>query len=209
MSAPLEPEPSHPVPSSDADREPDEGKTFRIAEPKTPSAWSSVLSWSITIVIAVVATLGIRHFVFEQYSIPSSSMESTLMIGDRVIVSKLNRTPGRGDIVVFNRSPNNPPRSEDDPKVLIKRVIGLPGEAVEAREGVVYIDGERLEEDYLDDDITTTMERPIEVPEGQVLVMGDNRVVSEDGRVFGPIDQDLIVGRAILRIWPFGRLGGL
>jgi signal peptidase I len=203
--------PTGPPEAGDADvaGASEEGRTFRVQEPRRPSPWTSILSWGLTILIAVVATLGIRAFVFEQYSIPSSSMESTLMIGDRVIVSKLNKSPGRGDIIVFDRPPNDPPRSEGDPKVLIKRVIGLPGETVEARDGVVYVDGKRLEEDYLPADTTTTMERAIEVPEGHILVMGDNRVVSEDGRIFGPIDEDLIVGRAVLRIWPLNRFGGL
>ncbi len=184
-------------------------RTFRVNEPTRPSGWRTATSWGITILIAVAATLGIRAFVFEQYSIPSTSMVPTLEVGDRVIVSKLNRTPGRGDVVVFDRPANDPARSADDPKVLIKRVIGLPGETVEAREGQVYIDGKPLEENYLPDGTVTSIDEPIDVPEGEILVLGDNRGVSQDGRYFGPIDEDLIVGRAIWRVWPLSRLSGL
>jgi signal peptidase I len=184
-------------------------RTFRINEPRPPSAWRTAVSWGITILIAIAATLGVRAFVFEQYSIPSTSMVPTLEVGDRVIVSKLNSTPGRGDVMVFDRPPNDPARSPSDPKVLIKRVIGLPGETVEARDGQVYVDGNALEETYLPDGTVTSMDKPINVPEGQVLMLGDNRATSHDGRYFGPIEIDSIVGRAIWRIWPLDRLGGL
>jgi len=186
-----------------------EDRTFRVAEPKRPTGWHTAMSWGITILIAVAATLCVRAFVFEQYSIPSTSMVPTLEVGDRVIVSKLNRTPGRGDVVVFDRPANDPAASASDPKVLIKRVIGLPGETVEARDGEVYVDGKKLEESYLPDGTVTSIAEPIDVPEGKILVLGDNRGVSQDGRFFGPIDEDLIVGRAIWRIWPISRIGGL
>ncbi len=188
---------------------PETDRTFRIAEPKRQSGWSTALSWGITILIAIAATLGVRAFVFEQYSIPSTSMVPTLEVGDRVIVSKLNRTPGRGDVIVFDRPANDPASSPDDPKVLIKRVIGLSGETVEARDGKVYVDGKALDETYLPEGTVTSIAEPIVVPEGKILVLGDNRGVSQDGRYFGPIDKDLIVGRAIWRIWPLSRLGGL
>jgi signal peptidase I len=178
-------------------------------EPQPHSLKRTILSWAITIVIAVVATLCVRAWVFEQYSIPSGSMIPTLQIGDRVIVSKLNKTPGRGDVVVFNRPANDPPASAEDPKVLIKRVIGLPGETVEARNGKVYVDGKPLDESYLPKGTETTIAKPITVPKGEILVLGDNRTFSQDGRYFGPIPESLIVGRAILRIWPLSRFGTL
>jgi len=186
-----------------------EDKTFRVAEPQRPKLSRTLVSWALTIAIAVSATLIVRAFVFQQYSIPSSSMVPTLEVGDRVIVSKLNRTPGRGDIVVFDRPTNDPVSDPNQPKVLIKRVIGLPGETVESRDGLVYVDGKQLDESYLAEGTVTNIEAPIVVPDDHVLVLGDNRSVSLDGREFGPISQDLIVGRAILRIWPLDRFGGL
>ena len=201
--------PTDGSPDRVADADVDEGRTFRVSEPRPPSAWRTVGSWGLTIAIAVVATLCVRAWVFEQYSIPSTSMYPTLEVGDRVIVSKLNRTPGRGDIVVFDRPANDPASSPDDPKVLIKRVIGLSGETVESRDGKVFVDGKALDESYLPEGTVTAIDEPIEVPEGEILVLGDNRGVSQDGRFFGPISEDLIVGRAILRIWPLDRFGGL
>lgn len=166
-------------------------------------------SWVITIVIAVVLTLVVKAFLLQAYSIPSPSMVPTLNVGDRVIVSQLNKNPARGDIVVFDRPANDPKTNADDPDVLIKRVIGLPGESIESRDGKVFVDGAELDESYLPEGTVTTISAPIAVPSGKVLVLGDNRSVSLDGRVFGPIDKDLIVGRAVARIWPISRWSGL
>jgi signal peptidase I len=184
----------------------------------------SALSWAITIAIALGITFVIKTWVLQVYSIPSTSMVPTLEIGDRVVVSKLEKDPGRGDVVVFERPPTAP-AAPGDPDVLIKRVIGLPGERVSSREGRVYVDGKLLQEDYLPDGVITTigcrsvwgdcagneLEEGYElvVPPDSYLVMGDNRPHSSDGREFGPIHRDLIVGRGILRIWPFRRFGGL
>lgn len=169
------------------------------------------MSWILTIGIAVVATLLLRILAFQPYSIPSPSMVPTLEIGDRVLVSKFSRDPARGDVIVFNRPPNDPPRSADDPPVLIKRVIGLPGESLTAKEGHVYVDGKLLEEGYLASGTVTTFpnDQAINVPDGDLLVLGDNRGNSADGRVFGPIPKSLIVGRALFKFWPFSRAGSL
>ena len=174
-----------------------------------PSAKSSAISWIATIVIAVVLTILVKTFILQAYSIPSPSMVPTLAVGDRVVVFQLNTDPGRGDIIVFDRPPSDPKTNPDDPDVLIKRVIGLPGETVESRDGEVYIDGKLLKEDYLPDDVTTTITSPIAVPADELLVLGDNRAASFDGRYFGTISKDLIVGRAVARIWPLSRLSGL
>lgn len=176
-------------------------------EPSTRS--STAMGWVITVAVAVVLTIVVKSFILQAYSIPSPSMVPTLAVGDRVVVFRLNTDPARGDIVVFDRPANDPKTSPDDPDVLIKRVIGLPGDTVESREGIVYVNGERLVEEYLPDDTDTAISTPIVVPDDQLLVLGDNRSASFDGRFFGPIDKDLVVGRAIARIWPFSRIGGL
>lgn len=93
----------------------------------------------------------------------------------------------------------DPPESEQD---LIKRVIGLPGETVEGRDGAVFIDGRRLREPYLPDGVFTSDFDPVVVPDGGLWVMGDNRGGSFDSRGFGPIRAGSVLGRAILRIWP-------
>jgi signal peptidase I len=170
------------------------------------------VEWVAVIVGAVVVALLVKTFLVQAFRIPSESMDPTLMVGDRVLVNKLSyrlHDVNRGDVVVFSR-PDALPGGPDDPQDLIKRVIGLPGETVEARDGQVYVDGRPLDEPYLPEGTTTSnLEQPITVPEGQVLVMGDNRDNSQDGRVFGPIPIDTIVGRAFVIIWPPGRFGSL
>jgi signal peptidase I len=182
----------------------EDGKTFRVQEKKATSTRENLTSWAITIGIAVGLTVLLRLFVTEVYSIPSESMVPTLKVGDRVVVSRLSKDPSRGDIIVFDRPSTDPKVTSDEPDVLIKRVIGLGGDVVDSRDGKVYVNGKRLAEDYLSDSVVTTIESPITVPSGQLLVLGDNRGSSKDGRVFGTISKDLVVGRAIAVIWPLG-----
>jgi signal peptidase I len=196
-----------PGPSS-ADDLPDSGRTVRIEERPPANHARTAISWAITIVVALGLTLVVKTWFYQPFSIPSASMVPTLEVGDRVVVSKLNKDPGRGDIVVFDR-PANDPAAPGEPDVLIKRVIGLPGETVSARGGRVYVDGKPLREAYLPKGTETDIAAPILVPPGDILVMGDNRGISQDGRYFGPVSKKLIVGRAILRIWPLSRFGSL
>ncbi|NLA36804.1 MAG: signal peptidase I [Actinobacteria bacterium] len=179
------------------------------SQPPAHDRASSAKSWVFTAVLAVALTILLRATLLQAYSIPSPSMVPTLMQGDRVVVFLLSKDPSRGDIVVFKRSENNPKLNANDPDVLIKRVIGLPGETVNAVDGKVTIDGKVLTESYLRSDTFTNFVAPIVVPEGQLLVLGDNRGNSADSREFGTIDKDLVVGRAVARIWPLDRIGGL
>lgn len=169
----------------------------------------AIRSWALTIVLALGITICVKTWFYQPYSIPSASMVPTLEVGDRVVVSKMNKDPGRGDIIVFERPENDPASGPDAPDVLIKRVIGLPGDTVSASDGKVYVNGRPLREAYLPNGTITDMAESIDVPPNHYLVLGDNRRVSQDGRVFGPISKDLIVGRAILRIWPLNRFGRL
>lgn len=177
-----------------------------------------VWEWAIVVTIAVVAALGVRVFLFQQYFIDGPSMEGTLSPQDRVLVNKLSYSlhdVNRGDVVVFDRV-----TSADQHDDLIKRVIALPGETLEVRSCTVFIDGVRLEEPYLDAELLS-MSDPVaqcgthtdvfatEVPDGMVFVMGDNRPQSFDSRDFGPIDVDKIRGRAFVVIWPLGSWGFL
>lgn len=135
-------------------------------------------------------------------------MFPTLRQNDRVLVNKLSyelHDVNRGDLVVFERPPGE---TDTEIKDLIKRVIALPGEVVSScGDGRVCIDGAPLEEPYLVDGVTSNDIERQTIPEGYVFVMGDNRENSRDSRVFGPIDEDLIVGRAFVRIWPLSNLG--
>lgn len=192
---------------------PSEADTARsVSRAKQRSSTRNLLEWVAVIVGAVLVALLIKTFVVQAFRIPSESMVPTLEIGDRVLVNKLSYDAhglNRGDVVVFERPPGLP-SGPDDPKDLIKRVIGLPGDTVVARDGSIYIDDQRLDEPYLPENIATyNLDVPVTIPEGEVWVMGDNRTNSEDSRVFGPIDDDSIVGRAFMIMWPPGRIGAL
>ncbi len=179
---------------------------------KARRRWRGAASWGITIVFALILTVVVQTWFYKVYSIPSASMEPTLLINDRVVVSKLNKDPGRGDIIVFAR-PKNDPAGPGEPSVLIKRVIGLGGDTLSLVDGHVDINGKQLQESYLPKGTRTLQQSggPTvwHIPKGDLFVMGDNRSVSQDARAFGPIPKSLIVGRAVLRIWPPSRLGRL
>ncbi|MGB3411340.1 MAG: signal peptidase I [Microthrixaceae bacterium] len=181
-------------------------------EGKQKSSTRNLIEWLGVIVVAVVLAIIIKTYLVQAFSIPSESMSTTLMIGDRVLVNKLSYDAhdlNRGDVIVFARPPGLPAKP-GDPADLIKRVIALPGETVVAKDGSIYIDGKRLDEPYLEDSVDTLdLDNPVAIPKGQVWVMGDNRMNSEDSRFFGPIDDDTIVGRAFMIMWPPSRIGAL
>ncbi|HET6964367.1 MAG TPA: signal peptidase I [Acidimicrobiales bacterium] len=177
------------------------------------------------ILLAVAAAILVRAVVAQAYWIPSASMEPQLQINDRVVVSRLAyhlHGVHRGDIVVFKSPPGvePPPHLPSNPvgrafrdagvalgfaqdqTVLIKRVIGLPGDRISASGGHVYVDGELLVEPYLPKGVQTSSFGPVTVPAGRVWVMGDNRGDSLDSRVFGPVPEKSIVGRAVWKVWP-------
>lgn len=171
-----------------------------------------MVEWALVIVGAILVAFVVKTFLVQAFRIPSESMVPTLMTGDRVLVNKLSyrlHDVNRGDVVVFTR-PENLTSGPDEPEDLIKRVIGLPGDTVQTKDGKVYVNGRELDEPYLPAGTATNgLEDPLDVPDGHVLVMGDNRGNSQDGRVFGPISTDTIVGRAFLIMWPPGRISAL
>jgi signal peptidase I len=188
----------------------------------------------VLIVIAFAIALLLKSFVLQAFFIPSASMEQTLMVGDRVLVEKISyrfSEPDHGDVVVFEREfgPQEE-ETEDDDSVFekigdsfrslfgfpveghqdfIKRVIGVGGDTVEGRDGVVFVNGEEIDEPYLQDGTETSSFGPVDVPEGFIFVMGDNRSNSEDSRSIGPVDVDTVVGRAFILIWPPSDFGTL
>lgn len=153
--------------------------------------------------VAVVSIL-IRVFFLQMFDIPSGSMLQTIQLGDKVIVNKLAykfSSPGRGNVVVFN-SP--PAELEQDPSapILIKRIVGLPGETVAAVDGKITIDGKLLDEPYIfPGDITEDFD-PVELGPDQYFMMGDHREDSSDSRFFGPIEKDAFKGRTMFIVWP-------
>jgi signal peptidase I len=168
-----------------------------------------------TLVLTLVIFLGIQTFVAQPYKVQQSSMETTLLPDQYVLVDKL--TPRwspyvRGDIVVFD-----PPAtfSAGNGVPFIKRIIGLPGDQVELRDGKVFVNGIELNEPYIfqDNGVPQTTDPTVGgasewlVPDGDLLVMGDHRRDSSDSRVFGPIEISKVIGRAWLRYWPFDTFG--
>ena len=169
--------------------------------------WKPIREWAGVILVALLVAFGIRATLNQTYFIPSESMTPTLEVGDRLMVYKLAFTLGdvdRGDLVVFNRPPA---LEETELKDFVKRVVGLPGERVSAENSVLLINGSPLEEPYLAPGVWTHDFAELEVPQGHVFVMGDNRSNSRDSRWFGPISEDLLVGEVFIRLWPFKSLG--
>lgn len=201
--------PESEQPATDATG-PSEVRASSAAQKRSPTR--SSVEWLLVIVGAVVVALVIRGFVVQAFRIPSESMSPTLLEGDRVVVNKLSYDAhdlNRGDVVVFGR-PESLPASAGEPEDLIKRVIGLPGDTIVARDGDIFIDDHRLNEPYLPDEtMTYNLDSPLTVPEGKVFVMGDNRGNSTDSRFFGPVDADSVIGRAFSIIWPPSRAGAL
>lgn len=161
------------------------------------------------IALAAVLAFAFKLFLFDTRNIPSSSMVPTIRPGDRVIMSRLaylgEKEPQRGDIVVF-RAPEELAENDD----YIKRVVGLPGEEVRVGEGVVYINGQALDEPYLAE--TPYYEfGPYLVPEDCYFVLGDNRNWSNDAHMWENhyISADSIKGKAIWRYWPLSRFGAI
>jgi len=178
------------------------------------------------IIGALIVAVLVKSFLIQVFWIPSESMVDTLEVGDRVIVNKLSYRfgdPGRGDVIVFE--PKTLAEESVATKIsrnllesvglrtpqsdLIKRVIGLPGDTVEARDDQVYVNDVPIDEPYLVEGVRTFDFGPVEVPDGYYFVMGDNRERSNDSRAFGAISRERIVGRAFSIVWPPSRWGGL
>lgn len=163
---------------------------------------AKVRDWVETIIFAVVAAFLIRTFVMESFYIPSGSMIPTLEINDRVFVNKFIyrfREPRRGEIIVF-KYPKNP---ELD---YVKRLIALPGDRFSMKDGVVYINGQPLEENYVK--YTDQFNYPeIVVPEDCFIGLGDNRPNSTDSRFWGFVPRKNLEGPVMFRYWPLNRIG--
>jgi signal peptidase I len=229
--------------------------TEESQESKGSSAWKFLRELPVLVALALGIALLIKTFLVQAFFIPSASMEPTLTLGDRVLVSKLSYRfgePDRGDLIVF-KDPNNPcdapgasQRPECNPSIprralswvgesfglptgvtkdFIKRIIALPGETVEIRDGQVYVcespcvpldedgrpqDGELVEIESSADRgprLDSDNVAPVRVPNDSYWVMGDNRGNSSDSRVFGSISEEEIVGKAFVLIWPPTRFG--
>lgn len=157
-----------------------------------------VLGWVWIIPVAFFANMLIQSYAFAQTEVRSISMQDTLYEGQRLIEDKLSyrfSEPSRGDIVILD----GPEYKER----LIKRLIGLPGDVIDIKNGRLYINGGLQEEPYVKGQTNAAgLAVPYTVPEGHVFVMGDNRERSTDSRQLGPIAFTSIEGKAVLRVWP-------
>jgi signal peptidase I len=187
------------------------GRTLRRATPAgTPTAADqsrtrSIVEWVLVLVAAAAAALLIRTTVVQVFFIPSESMANTLEVSDKVVVDKLShRINGvhRGDIVVFHK-PNN--LQSATIKDLVKRVIAVEGDTVEAINGQVYVNDTAINEPYLVTQNSTTNLPKMTIGANQMFMMGDNRERSSDSRVFGPIDESSVIGHARMVIFRQGR----
>lgn len=157
-----------------------------------------------TILPAIVIALLIHVFLAQATRVYGQSMEPNLHTNERLVIEKLSyhfHGPQRGDVVVLHDPGGSP-------ELLIKRVVGLPGERITIANGTVFVDGAPIAEPYLDQE-TQGGGRSWIVPPFMVFVMGDNRSASRDSRIFGPVALDQILGRALFRYWPLSEVGAL
>ncbi len=186
---------------------------YNEIDEKESGAGSFIKSLLVDVVIAVCLAGAVLYFI-RPTIVKQTSMENTLHENDYMIMYRLaykKHAPERGDIIIFQSSLVNEDSGKD--KLLIKRVIGLPGDQIMISGGMVYINGEAYEEDYLKDGYTPAFEIPAEgetyvVPDGTYFCMGDNRVGSVDSRrsEVGVVPEDTIKGKVVIRLFPFSKI---
>ena len=209
------------VPTNDEAQasEPEENKEIKEEvkeeEGKKKTVGKEILEWVEAIVIAVLVAMVIRSFVFTVVRVDGGSMNNTLTNNDRLIVWRLGYEPKQGDIVIFEPDiPENEGRNTFNRIYWVKRVIATGGQHVEIdyASNSVFVDGEKLDEPYLPEPMqapAASTVTTIDVPEGKLFLMGDNRNSSRDCRYIGPVDEDDVVGTAVLRFWPLDSIGGV
>ncbi len=199
--------------------------TGRHAKPQR----SFLLELPGLLLAALTVAVLIKTFLIQPFYIPSRSMVPELLVNDRVMVSKVSYwfgDPQPGDVVVFI-NPATPVGEESIPEAvvrsvlealgirsngtedLIKRVIAVGGQTVEIKENRVLVDGVAIPEPYLPQGVFMSDMAPKQIGPGELWMMGDNRNESSDSRVFGPIEANSVVGKAVVRIWPLDRVGSL
>ncbi len=187
-----------------------------------PRGWRITIDWVVTIVGAIAIVLAIKAWVINPYRIPSSSMEPTLhcarpgsgcesRFSDRVLANRFIyhfRKPHRGDIIVFKTPPLAKQRCGAG-GTFVKRLIALPGETWEEKNGFIFIDGKKLLEPYVKPDRRDTgTSFPIrKIPSGMYFMMGDNRTQSCDSREWGPVPRKNLIGEVFAVYWPPNRIG--
>ena len=176
-----------------------------------PSIVSIIWSWIWSFIVAFIIVGAVYIFLGRPFTVSGASMYPTLHNGDRMILSKIGDI-NRFDVVVL--------KAPDENVEYIKRVIGMPGDTLELKQGVLYINGKKIEQPFINtealqkqtvfiDDFTLqSLTGETKIPEGNYFVMGDNRGVSRDSRMIGLIDRKAIEGKAVFTIWPMNQFGG-
>ena len=191
------------------------------AKSRLPQPWRTTLDWLVTLTIAAVFVLAFEAKVAKPYRIPSSSMEPTLhcakpgdeclgRFNDRVIANRLAYVfgaPKRGQIVVF-KAPQTASKcgAGDGGTTFVKRLIGLPGDRVAERNGIISIDGTRLREPYVDPGLRDLRTGTWRVPAGDYFFLGDDRAYSCDSRTWGSVPRSNLIGPVQLTYWPPNRM---
>lgn len=178
--------------------------------PERKAKWQAISEffWEMVrvAIISLAIILPVRYFLVQPFYVKGASMEPNFHDHEYLIIDEISyrfNEPQRGDIVVF--------KYPKDPKqYFIKRVIGLPGEKVKIQDGNIYVNGVKLEETYLPDNLETLLPLrgygDIELASDEFFLLGDNRNQSLDSRVFGPVKREFIVGRTWIRGWPFNKI---
>jgi signal peptidase I len=173
--------------------------------------FSFILELLKIVTISLVIILPIRHFLIQPFYVKGASMEPNFHDHEYLIIDEITyqfNKPRRGDVIVF-RYPHNPQ------EFFIKRIIGLPGEKIKLADGKIFIfnaehtDGFALDETYLAPDLKTfsiSDEDSVTLQADEFFVLGDNRNQSKDSRSFGPVNKSFIIGRVLLRGWPFDKV---
>jgi signal peptidase I len=189
-------------------------KSSSVSEQKNKQKnnyWKVIWENVQIIVVAIILAFIIRTFIAEPRYIPSESMYPTLQTGDRLVVEKVSyyfNPPQAGDIIVFEPPIQLQLQGYEKAQAFIKRIIAKGGETVAVRDGKVYVNNQPLEEDYI-------LEKPhynlqsVQVPQGYLFVMGDNRNNSNDSHVWGFLPEKNIIGHAVFRFFPFNRIGAI
>ena len=176
-----------------------------------PSIVSIIWSWIWSFIVAFIIVGAVYIFLGRPFTVSGASMYPILHNGDRMILSKIGDI-NRFDVVVL--------KAPDENVEYIKRVIGMPGDTLELKQGVLYINGKKIEQPFINtealqkqtvfiDDFTLqSLTGETKIPEGKYFVMGDNRGVSRDSRMIGLIDRKAIEGKAVFTIWPMNQFGG-
>ncbi len=192
-----------------------EGETSLDTAEAAAKPFADALDWVASLVYAVLVMLALNLFVFRSITVDGDSMNNTLEHQDRVFATNFLYTPQRGDIVVLQADLLRPDVNAPYGEPIIKRVIAVEGDTVrfDFENGIVYLNGEVLEEDYIAEPTTRQLHfvsgKDYVVPEGTVMVLGDNRNNSLDSRDMrvGPVDVDSIMGKAVFRFAPFNKIG--